>query len=145
MQRVLTAGGRVAISVWQALKRHPVYEALFEATARHLGANIATVELSFSLSDADELRTLLDNAGFQRIEIFPRSLNIHLPSRERFVQLTVLGAATSIPAFAELDAAARSALVEVVTDETELVTHRYHDGDKLIFPMYTHIAVAYKK
>jgi ubiquinone/menaquinone biosynthesis C-methylase UbiE len=111
MRRVLTEGGRVAISVWQALQRHPVYEALFKATARHLGATIADVELSFSLSDADELRTLLGDAGFQSIEISPRSLNIHLPSPERFVQLTVLGAATSIPAFAQLDAAARSALV----------------------------------
>jgi ubiquinone/menaquinone biosynthesis C-methylase UbiE len=130
MRRVLTEGGRVAISVWQALQRHPVYEALFEATARHLGATIATVELSFSLWDADELRTLLGDAGFQRIEISPRSLDIHLPSPERFVQLTVLGAATSIPAFAQLDAAACAALVEAVTGETQAVAQRYRDGDK---------------
>jgi hypothetical protein len=61
------------------------------------------------------------------------------------VQLTVLGAATSIPAFAQLDAAARSALVEAVTDKTQAIAQRYRDGDKLTFPMYTHIAVAYKK
>jgi ubiquinone/menaquinone biosynthesis C-methylase UbiE len=47
MRRVLAEGGRVAISVWQALPRHPVYEALFEATAPHLGANIAAIDLSF--------------------------------------------------------------------------------------------------
>jgi SAM-dependent methyltransferase len=144
MRRVLADGGRVAISVWQALNRHPVYEALLEATARRLGATIATVDLSFSLGDADELRTLLGEAGFQGIKIFPRSLDIHLPSPERFVQLTVLGAATSIPAFAQLDAAARLALVEAVTDETQAVTQRYRDGDKLSFPMFTHIALAYR-
>jgi ubiquinone/menaquinone biosynthesis C-methylase UbiE len=49
MRRVLTDGGRVALSVWQALQRHPVYEALFEATIRHLGAAISDVALSFSL------------------------------------------------------------------------------------------------
>ena len=76
MRRVLTDGGRVAISVWQALHRHPVYEALLHATARHLGATIDTVDVSFSLWDADELRTLLGDAGFQRIKIAPRSLNI---------------------------------------------------------------------
>jgi ubiquinone/menaquinone biosynthesis C-methylase UbiE len=64
MRRVLIEGGRVAISMWQALQRHPVYEALFEATARHLGVTIAAVEWSFSLWDADELRTLLGDAGF---------------------------------------------------------------------------------
>jgi ubiquinone/menaquinone biosynthesis C-methylase UbiE len=143
MRRVLTDGGRVAISVWQALHRHPMYEALFQATARHLGATIATVDVSFSLWDTEELWTLLSDAGFQRIEITPRSLTLHLPAPERFVQLTVLGAATSIPAFAQLDAAARSALVEAVTSETQAVAQRYRDGNMLAFPMSTHIAVAY--
>jgi hypothetical protein len=47
-----------------SLATSPVYEALFEATARHLGVTIAAVEWSFSLWDADELRTLLGDAGF---------------------------------------------------------------------------------
>ena len=97
MRRVLTDGGRVVLSVWQALQHHPVYAALFEATARSLGVPISTVDVSFSLWDAEELRTLLSDAGFQRIAMTPRSLTIHLPAPERFVQLTVLGAATSIP------------------------------------------------
>ena len=59
------------------------------------------------------------------------------------MELTVLGAATTIPAFAQLDTAARSALVETVSLEIEAVTQRYRDGDKLTFPMSTHIAVAY--
>jgi ubiquinone/menaquinone biosynthesis C-methylase UbiE len=143
MRRVLTDGGRVAISVWQALHRHLVYEALLHATARHLGATIDTVDVSFSLWDADELRTLLSDAGFQRIKMTPRSLNMHLPSPERFVQLTALGAATSIPTFAHLDAAARAALVEAVTGETQAVAQRYRHGDTLTFSMSTHIAVAY--
>lgn len=143
MRRVLANGGRVVLSVWQALRHHPVYEALFEATARRLGAAISDVALSFSLGDAGELRALLSAAGFQRIEVTPRSLDIHFPTPEYFVQLTVLGAATSVPAFAQLDPAARSALVDAVAGETEPVAQRYRDGDKLTFPMSTHIAVAY--
>jgi hypothetical protein len=77
------------------------------------------------------------------MEVTPRSLDIHLPSPEYFVPLTVQAAATAIPAFAPLDTAARSALVERVTDETEAVAQRYRNGDKLTFPMPTHIAVAY--
>jgi hypothetical protein len=61
------------------------------------------------------------------------------------VHLTALGAATSIPAFAHLDAAARAALVKAVTRETQAVAQRYCEGDTLTFPMFTHIAVAYKK
>lgn len=143
MHRVLMEGGRAVISVWRALRCHPVYEALFEATARHLGADVSTVALSFSLWDAEELRALLSDAGFQRIAVAPRSPDIHLPSPERFVQLTVQGAATSVPVFAHLDAAARSTLVKAVTRETEAVSQRYLDGDALTFPMSAHIAVAY--
>ncbi|PTR16331.1 MULTISPECIES: hypothetical protein [unclassified Nitrosospira] len=115
------------------VQRHPVYEALLEATARQLGAAIAAVELSFSLSDADELRTLLGDAGFQHIQITPQSLDIHLPSPERFVQLTVLGVATSIPAFMRLGAAERSTLVDAVIDETHAVAKRYRKGRTLHF------------
>ena len=143
MRRVLQNGGRVVISVWQALQRHPVYEALFEATARHLGAAVSTLDVSFSLSDPEELRRVLNDAGFERIAITPWSLEVHVPTPERFVQLTVLGAATSIPAFARLDTAARSALVDAVTGETQAVAERYRDGNTLTFSMFTHIAVAY--
>jgi ubiquinone/menaquinone biosynthesis C-methylase UbiE len=143
MRRVLQDGGRVVISVWQALQRHPVYEALFEATARYLEAAVSTVDVSFSLWDSEELRRLLDDAGFERIVITPRSLEVHLPTPERFVQLTVLGAATSIPAFAQLDTPARSALVDAVIGETQALAERYRDGNTLTFSMSTHIAVAY--
>ena len=143
MRRVLTDGGRVAISVWQALRFHPIYEALFDATARHLGAPLSSLDVSFSLWDAEELRTLLKEAGFQRIVIMPRALEVRLPTPDCFVQLTVLGAATSVPAFARLDAAARRALVQAVSGETESVARRYRDGDTLKFLMSTHIAVAY--
>ena len=63
---------------------------------------------------------------------------------ERFVQCAMLGAATSIPAVAHVDAAARAALVAAVTSETQAVAQRYRDEDTLMFPMSTHIAVASK-
>jgi hypothetical protein len=128
--------------VWQALQRHPIYRALFEATARRLGAAVADVAVSFSLGTADELRTLVSDAGFQQIEVTPRSLDVHFPAPERFVQLTVLGAATSVPTFAQLDSAARSALVQSVSREVEAVMQDDRQGDRLTFPMFTHIAIA---
>jgi ubiquinone/menaquinone biosynthesis C-methylase UbiE len=143
MRRVLVDGGRVAVSVWQALERHPLYEALFQATARHLGVSTAALDVAFSLAHADELRTLLSDADFQNIDVAARSLDVHLAAPERFVELTVLGAATSIPAFAQLDASTRSALVTAIAHETQSVAERYRDGDRLTFPMSTHIATAH--
>ena len=143
MRRVLRGGGRVAISVWQALRLHPMYEALFDATSRHLGVPLSSVDVSFSLSDANELRRLLEEAGFVRIAVTPQSLEVRVPSPRRFVQLTVLGAATTIAAFKELDATARAALVKTVRKETDAAARRYRDGDRLAFPMSTHIALAH--
>jgi hypothetical protein len=57
-----------------------VYEALFAATARYVGVIISTVDVSFALWDAEELRTLLSDAGLQRIAMTPRSLMMHLPA-----------------------------------------------------------------
>jgi hypothetical protein len=142
LRRVLTDGGRVVLSVWQSLHLHPVYEALFDATTRRMGAALSDVALSFSLGDADELRALLSDAGFQSVEVRPRSLEVHLPSPERFVELTVLGAATSVPTFAKLDAAARRALIKSASAEVEAVLSRFLDDDTLTFPMSSHIAVA---
>ena len=64
MRRVLTEGGRVAISVWQALQRTRCMKRCLKRQHATLGATIADVELSFSLWDVDELRTLLGDAGF---------------------------------------------------------------------------------
>jgi SAM-dependent methyltransferase len=143
MRRVLATGGRVVLSVWRSLPEHPLYETLLEATARRLDVPVSAVDLSFSLWDAQELRGLLGAAGFRQIEVTPCSLTVRLPSPERFVQLTVAGAATSVPAFAQLDAAARRALVESVGGEVQAAIQRFHEDDMLVFPMHAHIAIGY--
>ena len=142
MRRVLMSDGRVGISVWRTLARHPVYQALFEATARHLGVPMSAVDVSFSLGDPEELRMVLRDGGFDRINITPRSLDISLQSPERFVQLTVRGAATSVPAFARLDPPAQAALVQAVAVEMEPIIGRSRRGNELTFPMHTNIAIA---
>ena len=144
MRRVLTTGGRAVLGAWQDLQRHPVFAAVYEATARRLNAPISAVALPFVFGDAAALRALLSAAGFHRIEITPRSLTVDFPSPERFVQLTVLGSAATNPTFAQLDTAARDALVEAVALESEATVRQYREGDRLIFPMSTHIAVAYR-
>jgi SAM-dependent methyltransferase len=140
MRRVLADDGRVALSIWQGLEHHPVYRPLFEAEARHLGVPLDEVASPFSLGDADELRALLNDAGFGRVDITPKSMTVRFPSPDRFVQLTLLAGAAVIPALAE--EASRAALVEAIAPEIEDITRRYRDGDTLAFPMPNHIAVA---
>ena len=139
---MLTPEGRAVISVWQDLDHHPVYKALFEATACKLRTNVSDFDVSFSLGSAAELRTLLEEGGFRHVEVTPRSLEIRLPSPERFVQLTVAGAATSVPSFMRMDPEARSALVEAIAGELEPLIRSRTEGRELVFPMSTNLARA---
>ena len=144
MRRVLAAGGRLGISVWQQLDRHPLYNALFQATASHLGAPVSAFDVSFSLGGAEELQALLEGVGFQRITVTPQSLEIRLPSPELFVQLTMTSAATSVPAFIHMDVSKCKALVESIAREFEPVLLSYIQEEELVFLMHTHTAMAYQ-
>jgi len=145
MQRVLTRGGRAALSIWQALYCHPVYEALCEAEARYLGVPLSAVAAPWSFTNAEDLRALLNEAGFKDIAIIPQSLDVHFPSAGRFVSLTLFAAQAFVPQFDWADEALRSALVEVVSGEIAPVVQRYHDDDGLSFPVSWNIVVAYKE
>jgi hypothetical protein len=101
------------------------------------------VAAPWSLPDAGELRALLSEAGFRRIEIITKSLDAHFPLPDRFVELTVFAGAAVVPTFDHEDPAARLALTEEVTREIEPVVQHYRSGDRLIVPTFWHIAVAY--
>jgi ubiquinone/menaquinone biosynthesis C-methylase UbiE len=149
MERVLAPGGRPALNVWQGLERHPVFEAFAEAELRHLaklGVTRAEVVAPFSLGDAEELRALLEQADLRDIEIVPRSLEVHFPDSERFVEHCEFAYGAVMPQFAE-DRAAFRAFVDAVTHETQELVARYRAGDTdtLSFPLHAHIATARKR
>lgn len=142
MRRVLPPGGRAATIVLQALERHPVFETLMESMARHLSLPLAAVMTPFTLSDAQELRTLFTVAGFKKVHIRAESTTVRFSEPERFVPLAVASSAAAVPAFAQLEAPARTALLETVRCEVEPTLHRYRDGDAIAFPMFAHVAAA---
>lgn len=142
MRRVLAPGGRVLVIVLQALAQHPVFEALMESVARHLSLPVSAVMTPFALCDADELRTLFTAEGFKKVDILPESTTVRFPEPGRFVPLAVISSAAAVPAFAQLEAPARAALLETVRGEIEPTIRRYRDADVVTFPMFAHIAVA---
>jgi ubiquinone/menaquinone biosynthesis C-methylase UbiE len=142
MRRVLATGGRALAIVLQALARHPVFEALMESVARHLSLPIFAVMTPFALYDAEELRSLFTSAGFKKVDILPESATIRFPEPERFVPLAVTSSAAAVPAFAQLEAPARAALLEAVRVELEPTIRRYRNTDVVSFPMFAHVAVA---
>jgi ubiquinone/menaquinone biosynthesis C-methylase UbiE len=72
MRRVITKSGRVLISVWQGLDRHPFYQTLHNVIKQRLG--MSALQQIFALGDAHALRGLALAAGFRIVEIKPFSL-----------------------------------------------------------------------
>jgi SAM-dependent methyltransferase len=143
MRRVLEMGGRLVFSVWRGLGHHPVYEALFLAVARRFDLQLSDLDVSFSLGRAEDLRTLVARAGFQRQRIEECSIDVRLPFPMQFVRFTVVGAATSVPTFARLDEPARTELIDAVTRELAPRVDRHTRGDSLEIRMSTHIVIAF--
>ena len=79
-RRVLRPGGRVVLNLPGPTPA--LFSAMSEALATHIGAECAEfVALIFSLYDADELRSLLHDAGFSDVDVSstPRTLRVPAP------------------------------------------------------------------
>jgi ubiquinone/menaquinone biosynthesis C-methylase UbiE len=134
MRRVLASVGRVAFSVWTGAS--PYFVAQREGLARHVSTEAATsIAAAFSLGDADELRALLETAGFRNVVIHHVRMTLRLPPPEEFLlrHLSALPAAELIAAAGE---DARAALVAHMKE----ATRAYVDGYGLAVPQAVNIA-----
>ena len=136
MYRVLRTDGRVVLSVWQGLDRHPFYQTLDDVSRQRLGKS--SVGAVFSLGDADELHKLLTNAGFQDIEIEPMSITARYLNPQEFLAWEIDVDPAETPALQNLDAEAQKAILvslhvemqaalqEVIKDnEVEMLSHAH--------------------
>jgi SAM-dependent methyltransferase len=69
--RVLRPGGRVAVAVWGPRERNPWLGVVFDTVAAGLGEPVppAGIPHPFSLDDAGLLRTILEDAGLEAVEV----------------------------------------------------------------------------
>ncbi len=142
MHRVTAAGGRIAVHVFQGIERHPFYQTLDTVILRHLGAS--GVGDIFALGDSDELRTLLAGAGFHDVEIVPGSVTARFPHPALFLAGEIDVDTAAIPAMQHLDAAARRELVAAIAADMEGPLSRQTEGDHVVIPFQTLVALAYR-
>lgn len=143
MCRVLSQGGRVFLSVWQGLERHPFYQTLHEVIRKRVG--MSGVQDIFSLGDAGKLRTLLTDAGLQRVEVEPMSMTARFPDPEGFLAGEIDVDTAAIPAMQHLDDGARRAITEAIRDDMEARLREATEGDYVVIPFHAHIARAERR
>jgi len=144
--RVLDPGGRIGVAVWQGIDRHPLYAAMTEAEARHLGdlgGDEGDLFTPFSLGDEGELAGLLEDAGFSRVRIQKDSIQARFPGPDTWVRNMQLAYAAVIPAF-EKDPEAFETFVRGIEDEIGDLVREHIEGDEVVVPMHALIASAGK-
>lgn len=140
MRRVLKSGGRLTTSLWGELPTSPYFHALVEAVERHVGQETAAgLRSAFGLSDAEEIRTLLEQAGFRGITMTVQSIELDLPAPNTFVPVHI-GATPMAAGYRAASPVARASVVQ----EVAKALLQYQSGEGIRVPFTTHLAMATK-
>lgn len=140
MHRVLAGDGRVAISVWRGLDRHPFYRTLDDAIQQRLG--MSGVRDIFALGDVDALHALLTAAGFRNVESEPVSVTARFPGPDTFLAGEIDVDTAAIPAMQHLDTTARREITETIRDDMAAALREVTEGDNVVIPFHALIITA---
>ena len=84
MHRVMVAGGRVGLMVWQDIKFAPGFNALAAALARNVSAEAASImRAPFALANSEHLSAIVAEQAFGDIKIDSVAGGVHFPSVSR--------------------------------------------------------------
>ena len=141
MRRVVTESGRVLISVWQGLDRHPFYQTLHNVIQQRLG--MSALQEIFALGNAEDLRGLALAAGFRRVDIKPFSLTARFPNPEAFIAGEIEVDTASIPSMQHLDSKAREAIVAAITKDMQSPLKELTSDKHVVIPFHGLIMTAW--
>lgn len=139
-RRVLKDGGRLWLSVWQSLDRHPFYQTLNNVIQRRLG--MSALQEIFALGEADQLRTLLAGAGFQSVEIEPVSLTARFPDPSGFLAGEIDVDTAAVPSMQGLDDQARQAIIAAISEDMKTPLHEVTQDDLVVIEFHAYVAHA---
>jgi ubiquinone/menaquinone biosynthesis C-methylase UbiE len=143
LRRVLTRDGRLALNVFGPIEHNPATHALSEALDRRLrpGASLAKRK-EHSLADPDELRSLVESAGFIRVTVETATKTVRFPSAAHYVQAQLSGTPLAT-VVAEETVEDRERLVEEVIADVSSALAPYAGVDGLRFPQEVHRLLAF--
>jgi ubiquinone/menaquinone biosynthesis C-methylase UbiE len=140
MRRVVNGRGRVLVSVWQGLDRHPFYQTLHNVIQQRLGMSV--LHEIFALGNADDLRGLALAAGFRRVDIKPFSLTARFPNPEAFIAGEIEVDTASIPSMQHLDSKAREAIVRAIASDMQSPLKELTSDNHVVIPFHGLIMTA---
>jgi SAM-dependent methyltransferase len=92
MRRVLRPGGRLFANVWRSIEHNAGHHVLAEVLERRVGKEAAaTRRAPFKLSRRDEIRTLMEGAGFGGVAVEIATRVARFPSAEGMIRMMMAG------------------------------------------------------
>ncbi len=136
IRRVLAPGGRLAFTVWS--QPLPISGVLADAVGRYVNDEARTnILLPFAWSDPEVMRELVDEAGFQAIQIEIIESPMQWPSREDEMADYVAVNAARTPFTREITEART-----VIIEEMRAALEPYLEGDEFVMPARSHLVQA---
>ncbi len=138
MRRVLTPGGRLALSVWRSTDYQPAYAVLADALERHIDDEAGEMMRSpFSEWDGEDLRMLAQDAQFDDVSVSIEIGSVRYPSVAAFVRRE----AASSPLAEPIAAVERTVRDELIR-EVEKALDAYIDDEGVVSPMESYVVTA---
>lgn len=126
--------------VWRGIEYSPGFRVLAEALERQVGEEAArTMRAPFSLSDLEELRSLIASAGFREVAIRQAEGTVRFPSPARLVQDYAAGS----PLAGLVAKATDEARAALIAEASEALASSVVEGT-LVFPIEAQLASARK-
>jgi SAM-dependent methyltransferase len=92
MYRGLRPGGTVSIAVWRAVERNPAYADIIAVLDEQVGQQAGdALRLPFSLGNADEVITCLEQAGFRNVAVEAKTESARFPGTRTMVEAELRG------------------------------------------------------
>jgi ubiquinone/menaquinone biosynthesis C-methylase UbiE len=145
MRRVLLHSGRIALSVYSGVERTPGAYAFVQALDRVFGPHSSKIKRGeHSFYDPEQLRNLLEEAGFAAVEVQTVTQQIAFPSLLDYVrfQLTATPMAGLLEDYGEIDREA--AIAKVAAETAHFSTAAMLQDGMFSFPQEAYVATARK-
>jgi ubiquinone/menaquinone biosynthesis C-methylase UbiE len=137
MRRVLSDGGRVALSTWRPIEENPLFHQLHQLATARFGPH---EDRRFSFGNAEAITALLSSVGFRDVSMTTVTLGEHVADPERFVAMNL---DATVDQLDELTGEERArAIEEFQSDAAEALTP-FRNGDGVLHPVSANVVMAH--
>ncbi len=134
MHRVLAPGGRVVLTTWRGLDRHPFPAALARVVQERVGS--PALGMPFVLGDPAIVADLLRQAGFSDVSVEPVEIVADYARPREYVALQIRASSAGIAALQGLPAAELDTIIAAIESDMAAPVREATEGDRLRFPMF---------